>query len=337
MQTKEEDYVTRLFVASTHAFVLFFSSSGMVYKEKVWRLPQGDPRSRGRALVNLLPLDKDERITSVMALPEEQEALERLDVMFATRSGGIRRNKLSAFVQVNRNGKIAMKPDEGDGIVDVQICDENDDVLLTSAKAQCIRFAVPEVRVFAGRDSSGVRGIDLKDGDEVIGMAILHHGDQTPAEARAYLKHAAAMRRAAGEEGQETEAAAEPDEPGEGEVSLTPERIGELGGREQFILTVTSDGLGKRASSYEYRTTGRGGKGLIAHRLTGDDATMVASFPVDESQEILLVTDAGQLIRLPVDGIRIAGRATQGVTLIRTSDGERVVAAERLEDVGEGE
>ncbi len=338
MQTKEEDYVTRLFVASTHAFVLFFSSGGMVYKEKVWRLPQGDPRSRGRALINVLPLDKDERITSVMALPEDEADQERLDVMFATRSGGVRRNKLSDFVQVNRNGKIAMKPDDGDGIVDVQICDENDDVLLTSARAQCIRFAVPEVRVFKGRDSTGVRGIDLKAGDEVIGMAILRHGDATPAEARAYLRHAAAMRRAAGEEAPEAETAApEPEEAAEGEVTLTPDRIGELGGREQFILTVTSDGLGKRASSYEYRVTGRGGKGLIAHRLSGENAQMVASFPVDDSQEILLVTDAGQLIRLPVDGIRVAGRATQGVTLIRTAEGERVVAAERLEDVGEGE
>jgi DNA gyrase subunit A len=250
----------------------------------------------------------------------------------------VRRNKLSDFVQVNRAGKIAMKPDEGDGIVDVQICDENDDVLLTSAKAQCIRFAVPEVRVFKGRDSSGVRGIDLKDADRVIGMAILAHMEAAPAEARAYLKHTAAMRRAAGEDAAgEPETPAEPDELAEGEISLSPERIGELGGREQFILTVTSDGLGKRSSSYEYRVTGRGGKGLIAHRLVNEEANMVASFPVDDTQEILLVTDAGQLIRLPVDGIRMAGRATQGVTLIRTGDGERVVAAERLEDVGEGD
>ena len=287
--------------------------------------------------MNVLPLDKDETITSVVALPEDEADQERLDVMFATRSGGIRRNKLSDFVSVNRGGKIAMKPDEGDGIVEVQICDENDDVLLTSAKAQCIRFAVPEVRVFKGRDSTGVRGIDLKEGDRVIGMAILHHVEATPAEQRAYLKHTAAMRRAAGDDTAETEPSVDPEEPADGEVSLTPERIGELGGREQFVLTVTSDGLGKRASSYEYRVTGRGGKGLIAHRLTSEEASMVASFPVDDSQEILLVTDAGQLIRLPVDGIRMAGRATQGVTLIRTAEGERVVAAERLEDVGEGE
>jgi DNA gyrase subunit A len=340
MQTKEDDYVTRLFVASTHAFVLFFSSNGMVYKEKVWRLPQGDPRTKGRALINLLPLDTGERITSVMALPESQEDQERLDVMFATRSGGVRRNKLSDFVNVNRAGKIAMKPDEGDGIVDVQICSEADDILLTTTSAQCIRFAVPEVRVFKGRDSSGVRGINLAEGDAVIGMAVLHHVDASPAESRAYLRHASAMRRAAGEES-EAEAApveAEAGEAAEGEVSLGPDRIAELGAREQFILTVASDGLGKRASSFEYRVTGRGGKGLIAHRLSaGGDARMVASFPVEDSSEILLVTDGGQLIRMPVDQIRIAGRATQGVWLIRPAEGEHVVAAERLEDVGEGE
>jgi DNA gyrase subunit A len=336
MATKEDDYVTRLFVASTHAFVLFFSSNGMVYKEKVWRLPQGDPRTRGRALVNLLPLSEGERITSVMALPESQEDQERLDVMFVTRSGGVRRNKLSDFVQVNRNGKIAMKPDEGDGIVEVQLCTENNDVLLTTALAQCIRFAVPEVRVFKGRDSTGVRGITLAEGDAVIGMAILHHMEVTPPEARAYLRHTAAMRRATGEEG-EVEAPVEAEEASEGEVSLTPERIGELGGREQFVLTVTSEGLGKRASSYEYRVTGRGGKGLIAHRLSASDARVMASFPVEDSHEILLVTDGGQLIRLPVDQIRMAGRATQGVWLIRPAEGEHVVAAERLEDVGEGE
>jgi DNA gyrase subunit A len=336
MQTKDEDFVTRLFAASTHAFVLFFSSNGMVYKEKVWRLPQGDPRARGRALVNVLPLEKDETITSVMALPEDEADLERLDVMFATRTGGVRRNKLSDFVNVNRAGKIAMKLDEGDGIVDVQICDENDDILLTSARAQCIRFPVPEVRVFKGRDSSGVRGIDLREGDAVIGMAILHHTDSSPAEAREFLRQEAMKRRARGEEGEAE--AAEPEEADEeGVVSLTPERLAELGARQQFVLTVTSDGLGKRASSYEYRVTGRGGKGLIAHRLSDENASVVASFPVDDSQEILLVTDAGQLIRLPVDGIRMAGRATQGVILINTGEGERVVAAERLEDVGDGE
>jgi DNA gyrase subunit A len=331
MQTKDEDFVTRLFVASTHTPILFFSSAGMVYKEKVWRLPLGDPRSKGRALINMLPLEQGERITSVMALPEDEADWATLDVMFATRSGGVRRNKLSDFVQVNRAGKIAMKPDEGDEIVDVQFCSENDDVMLTTANAMCIRFEVSDVRVFAGRTSTGVRGIDLKDADAVIGMTVLGHVDVEPAEARAYLKHAAAMRRAAGEDGPDTVEAPEDDADGV-EAPISPERIAELGAREQFILTVTSDGYGKRASCYEYRVTGRGGKGLIAHRLADRDRRLIASFPVHEGEELLLVTDRGQLIRMPIEGIRIAGRATQGVTLIRVGDGEHVVAAERLDE-----
>jgi DNA gyrase subunit A len=325
MQMKDEDYVTRLFSASTHTPILFFSSVGMVYKMKVWRLPSGDPRSRGRALVNMLPLGKGETITSVMALPEDEHDWDKLDVMFATRSGGVRRNKLSDFVQVNRGGKIAMKPDEGDGIVDVQICSEDDDILLTTRNAMCIRFPVTDVRVFQGRTSTGVRGVDLRDNDEVIGMGVLRHVDVTPAEARAYFKWDA---RSSDEAETEVEGAEDA-----GEVVVPFERLAWLKTQEQFILTVTSDGVGKRASSYEYRVAGRGGKGLIAHRLTGS-ARLVASFPVHEGEELLLVTDKGQLIRTGIDSIRIAGRATQGVILINVADDEHVVAAERLEDSG---
>jgi DNA gyrase subunit A len=336
MVMKDEDFVTRLFVANTHTPILFFSSAGMVYKEKVWRLPLGDPRAKGRALVNILPLEEGEKITSIMALPEDESAWETLDVMFVTRSGGVRRNKLSDFVNVNRAGKIAMKPDEGDGIVAVEICTDQDDILLTTTNAQCIRFEVGDVRVFAGRTSTGVRGIDLKDGDAVIGMGVLRHTEVSPAEARAYLKHAAAMRRAMGEEG-EPLPEVETEEAEDGEVNLTPERIGELGGREQFILTVTSDGLGKRSSSYEYRVTGRGGKGLIAHRLSDKEAKIVGNFPVNEGEELLLVSDQGQMIRMATDQIRIAGRATQGVTLMRVNEGEHVVAAERLQEEANGD
>ncbi len=327
MQTKEEDFITRLFVASTHTPILFFSSTGQVYKEKVWRLPAGDPRTRGRALINMLPLEQGERITSVMALPEDEHDWEKLDVMFATRSGNVRRNKLSDFTQVNRAGKIAMKLDEGDGIIDVQICSEDDDVLLTTANAQCIRFAVTDVRVFKGRDSTGVRGVNLQDDDLVIGMSVLRHVEVTPEERAAYFKWDAANRGPA-EEG-------EP-ENGEEEAQAADvpfERLTWLKTQEQFILTVTSEGLGKRASSYEYRVTGRGGKGLIAHRLT-PGARLVASFPVSDGEELLLVTDKGQLIRTGVEGIRIAGRATQGVWILRTGEDEHVVAAERLPDVG---
>ncbi|MFN3465289.1 MAG: DNA gyrase subunit A [Terricaulis sp.] len=330
MQMKDEDFVTRVFVASTHAPILFFSSSGMAYKMKAWRIPAGDPRTKGRALVNLLPLGQGETITSVMALPEDEHDWDKLDVMFATKSGNVRRNKLSDFVQVNRNGKIAMKPDEGDGIVGVQICTDEDDVLLTTANGQCIRFPVTDVRVFSGRTSTGNRGINLADGDSVIGMSVLKHIEVTPAEARAYFKWDSRSRDAVDGEA-ETDAEAGDDN---GEVAEVPfERLAWLKTQEQFILTVTSGGLGKRASSYEYRITGRGGKGLRAHKLTGD-ARIVASFPVLDEEELLLVTDKGQLIRTAVDQIRIAGRATQGVILINVSDDEHVVAAERLEALG---
>jgi DNA gyrase subunit A len=330
MVMKEEDFVTRVFVASTHAPILFFSSAGMVYKMKAWRLPQGDPRARGRALVNLFPLEASETITSVMALPEDEHDWDKLDVMFATRSGGVRRNKLSDFIQVNRNGKIAMKPDEGDGIVDVQICSEDDDVVLTTQNGMCVRFRATDVRVFKGRDSTGVRGIDLKDGDSVIGMGVLRHVDVTTEEVRAYFKWDSQDRGDVEVEDEDAPA-------GAGEEAAVPfERLAWLKTQEQFILAVTSTGLGKRASAYEYRVANRGGKGLIAHRLTGE-ARLTASFPVKDSEELLLVTDKGQLIRTGVDQIRIAGRATQGVILINVAEDEHVVAAERLEVLSGGE
>jgi DNA gyrase subunit A len=340
---KDEDFVTRVFMANTHTEVLFFSSEGMVYKEKVWRLPVGSPQSRGKALVNIFPLSKDERIESVMPLPDDEEDRAKLDIMFATRSGGIRRNKLSDFVRVNRNGKIAMKLDEGDSIVRVRICSEDQDVMLTTALGQCIRFKVTDVRVFAGRNSTGVRGIRLADGDEVISMGILRHIDITSAEARAYLKHASAMRRAAnGEDEDVSEAVLDDDtDEDEGEAALSPERIAELGAAEQFILSIADDGMGKRSSAYDYRVTGRGGKGLVAHNIwgsnkkTGPIKKIASSFSIGEEDEVMLVTDAGQLIRTRVDNIRIAGRATSGVWVLRTKDNERVVSVARLADTGE--
>ena len=333
MNMKDEDFVVKVFSATTHTEVLFFSSAGMVYKEKVWRLPMGGPNSRGKALVNIFPLAADERIESVMPLPEDDESRNELDVMFATRSGTVRRNKLPDFVRVNRNGKIAMKLDEGDGIVSVKICSEKDDILLTTALGQCIRFAVPDVRVFAGRNSTGVRGIRLADGDEVISMGILRHIDVTSEEARAYLKHAAAMRRAA--TGEEEEVSDDDDE-AVAEAALSAERIAELGAAEEFILTIADDGMGKRSSAYDYRVTGRGGKGLVAQNIWGRDKKqgpvkkVAQSFTVDDGDQVMLVTDAGQLIRTPVDQIRIAGRSTGGVWVLRTAEGERVVSVARL-------
>jgi DNA gyrase subunit A len=294
---------------------------------KVWRLPAGDPRTKAASAGQPAPAGQGETITSVMPLPEDERDWDKLDVMFATKSGGVRRNKLSDFVQVNRNGKIAMKPDEGDGIVGVQICSEEDDVLLTTAQRPVHPLPHDGCARVQGPDSTGVRGVDLKDGDSVIGMAVLKHVDVTSKEVSDFFKWDAQSRGDVEVEQEEAPAV-------EGDAAPTPfERLAWLKTQEQFILTMTTVGLGKRASAYEYRVTNRGGKGLIAHKLTGE-ARIVASFPVLDQEELLLVTDKGQLIRTAIDQIRIAGRATQGVILINVADDEHVVAAERLEALG---
>ncbi len=337
MATKDEDAVTRVFSANTHTPMLFFSSGGKAYQLKVWRLPVGTPTSRGKAFVNLLPIEPGETITSILPLPEDEATWDQFDVMFATRSGGVRRNKLSDFIGIKRNGKIAMKLDEGDSIVGVGVCNaEQNDILLTTALGRCIRFATEEVRVFAGRDSTGVRGIRLAPGDSVISMAILRAVAATPAERAAYLKHVRMLRNATGEgDGAEDAAAVEEDvDESDEAVSLTPQRIAELGGAEEIILTVSTEGFGKRTSAYEFRRTGRGGQGLLAQDLTKRGGRLAASFPVEESDEILLVTDQGQLIRTRVSQVRLAGRNTQGVTIFRTSADEHVVSVERLADAG---
>ncbi|AQT45091.1 DNA gyrase subunit A [Bartonella apihabitans] len=333
MTTKDEDFVTRLFVANTHAPVLFFSSRGIVYKEKVWRLPVGTPQSRGKALINLLPLQQGERITTIMPLPEDEESWSELDVMFATTRGTVRRNKLSDFVQVNRNGKIAMKfDDDEDEILSVDTCTENDDVVLTTADGQCIRFAVSDVRVFAGRNSIGVRGINLGEGDKVISMAILEHVEATPAERSAYLKRAVAERRAAGNDSDDVTITDE--EEATGDAELSDARYNELSQHEQMLLTVSEFGYGKRSSSYEFRISGRGGKGIRATdpSKTAEIGKLVAAFPVEENDQIMLVSDGGKLIRVPVAGIRIAGRSTKGVTIFDTAENEKVVSVERISE-----
>ena len=331
MATRDEDFVARLFVASTHAPVLFFSSRGRVYKEKVWRLPLSAPQARGKALVNMLPLEGDERINTIMPLPENEADWDKLDVMFATRDGNVRRNKLSDFVNVNRAGKIAMKLDDGDAIVDVQMCTDRDDVLLTTAKGQGIRFSVDEVRVFKGRDSTGVRGISLAKEDHVISMAILRHVDATAEERAAYIK----MRRAVTGETTSDEVETEIEETGLPEASLSQERYAELSALEQVVLTISQNGYGKRTVAYEIRTTGRGGKGIVTMIVNDRNGPLVGSFPVETSDQIMLVTDGGQLIRCPIEGIRIAGRNTQGVIVFNTADDEKVVSVERVTDTGE--
>jgi len=332
MQTREEDFVTRLFVASTHTPVLFFSSRGQVYKEKVWRLPQAAPQARGKALINILPLEQGENITTIMPLPEDEATWDKLDVMFATTRGTVRRNKLSDFADVRRSGIIAMKLDEGDGIVDVQICTENEDVLLTSAGGQCIRFAVNDVRVFQGRTSMGVRGIALAEGDKVISLSILRHVEASADERMAYLKRANAVRRGSTGEGEENGV---DHEEADGAIELGEQRYVVMSEAEQFVLTISEKGFGKRTSSYEYRTTGRGGKGIVAMAVTEKNGPLVASFPIEESDQIMLVTNGGQLIRCPVDGIRVAGRSTQGVIVFSTAEGEKVASVERLTEEGE--
>ena len=368
MSTREEDVVTQIFVASTHTPVLFFSSRGMAYRMKVWRLPAATPQSIGKALVNLLPLSEGESITSILPLPEDTSTWSALELMFATRRGNVRRNSLADFESINRNGKIAMKLDEGDSIVRVAICrsaglegdevelpgsdaagretgdaveglarESLDNVLLTTAAGRCIRFAVDDVRLFKGRDSTGVRGIRLEQGDEVISMAILRHVGATPGEREAYLKQALAMRRAQGAE--VAESAPEPEgeaEDAEGSVELTPERYAELGAHEQFVLTVSERGFGKRSSSYEYRISGRGGKGITAMIVNDRNGRLLASFPVEDSDQIMLVTNAGKLIRCPIDDVRIAGRNTQGVRIFKTDESEKVVSVERVPEDGNG-
>ena len=333
MSMKDEDYVTTVFVATTHTPVLFFSSTGMSYKLKVWKLPLGGAATRGKALINLLPLDQNETINSIMSLPEDEENWKNLDIMFAARSGGVRRNSLADFTRVNRNGKIAMKPDEGDGIVDVRLCTEDDDILLTTAMGKALRCRVTDVGRFVGRTSSGVRGIKLAAGDEVISMAVLRHVDVMTEESRAYMKHANAMRRALGEGDDDSDES-------EVESSLSDERIGVLGANEQFLLTLASDGFGKRSSSYDYRCMNRGGQGVTAQELArkvGDDAKLVRSFTIEDENQLMIVTDGGQLIRCPVKNIRIVSRTTRGVTVIRVKDDEKVVSVERIEDNDESE
>ncbi len=332
MKARDEDFVSSVFVLNTHTPVLFFSSRGMVYKEKVYRLPVGTPQGRGKALVNLLPLEEGEYITTLMPLPEDESEAENLFVMFATASGNVRRNSLADFVQVKSNGKIAMKLDEGDRLIGVQTCEDTDHVLLATAGAKSIRFEVSDVRVFSGRNSTGVRGIRLADGDEVISMSILGHAEFSVAERIAYLKRSRAER-------------AEPDdvngngiieaveEGADEEVELTNERYAELAEQEQFILTVTANGFGKRTSAYEYRITKRGGQGVVNIVLADvPDNGVIASFPVLEDTQLVMMTNGGQLIRTGVDEVRIAGRSTRGVTLFRVGDDERVVTVTHLRD-----
>jgi DNA gyrase subunit A len=334
MTTKEEDVVSDLFVAGTHTPVLFFTTRGMVHRLKVYRLPLSTPQARGKAFVNLLPLVDGETISAILPLPEDEASWDQLFVMFATSGGTVRRNQLSDFANIRANGLIAMKLDEGERLIAVHTCTDDQDVLLATRDGKCIRFAVPEVRVFAGRTSTGVRGIKLAPGDEVISMSILNRVEASAEERATYLKLARQKR--GGEE--PVVAAEDGDEDGAANAALSPERVAALEAAEEFVLAVSARGFGKRSSAYEYRSTGRGGQGILNMEVNDRNGRIVATFPVRSQEDIMLVSDGGQVIRTPVQEIRIAGRRTQGVTLFRVSPEENVVSVARIgEDSGNGD
>lgn len=327
MATKEDDYVVQVFVANTHTPLLFFSSKGICYKLKTYKLPEAAAAAKGRPLVNLLPLSAGETITAI--LPVSDEEIERVRasgkehfLMFATASGTVRRNRMSDFDSIRANGKIAMKLDEGDSLISVLPCAEDQDVFLSTYRGRCIRFPVDEIRVFAGRNSTGVRGMTLAADDKIIGMAMLTRGESDAAVRAAYIKQSRAARRAA--TGIEEEADAEEETTS---VVLDDAKMQEMASTEEFILTISENGFGKRTSSYEYRTTHRGGNGFANIKLGGKNTAVAGSFPVADDHDIIMVTDGGKIIRTPVSDVRIAGRATAGVTLLRTAENEKVVSA----------
>jgi DNA gyrase subunit A len=336
MQTKEEDAVTNLFVTSTHNPVLFFSNLGRVYRMKVWRLPEGGPNTKGRPMVNLLPLAEGETISTVLPLPEDEETWGGLHIMFATAHGTVRRNSMAAFTNIPSNGKIAMRfgagtPDETDGddsdeqadptdrLISVELLTEGDDVLLATRHGKAIRFMATDVREFQSRTSTGVRGVRLQPGDEVISMSILHRMGTTQEEREAYLRFAPWK----GEK--------------EGECSLPQDRLAELSEGEQFILTITENGYGKRSSAYEYRRTNRGGQGITNIDTSERNGCVVASFPVQQGEQLMLVTDQGKMIRTTVGSIRIAGRNTMGVTIFKVANNEHVVSVAKIDESDEEE
>jgi len=320
MATKEEDAVTELFVTSTHTPVLFFSTHGKVYRLKVWRLPEGAPQTRGRPMVNLLPLAEGETISTVLPLPEDEAEWGKLHVVFATAKGGVRKNSMDAFANVPSNGKFAMRFDEeapkhgsGDRLIGVALLTEEDDVLLATRQGKAIRFESGALREFQSRTSTGVRGITLKSGDEVISLSILKGFKASTEERDAYLKAA-------------------PWKEGEREATLTPERVAEFAAAEEFILTVCANGYGKRSSAYEYRRTNRGGQGITNIDNLARNGPVVASFPAHNGEQLMLVTDQAKLIRMSVGDTRVIGRNSAGVRLFNVAENEHVVSAARIEE-----
>jgi DNA gyrase subunit A len=330
MATKEDDVVTTLFVANTHTQLLFFTTEGMVYKLKCWRLPLAGRQARGKAIVNILPIPAGVSIAALMPVDVPEEDWDALQIFFATSDGDVRRNALSDFTNVMRNGKIAMKLPDGVSLVNARICDENDDVMLVTAMGRAIRFPTTEVRVFKGRDSTGVRGIRLATGDRVVSMSVIRHFEASPEERAAYLKQRRLMAGALDEEPE-----ADDDEEAVAEGQLSTERYAEMSAAEDLILTVTAKGAGKLSSSHDYPVRGRGGQGVMAMDKAMRGGLLVASFPVEIDDQIMLATSTGQSIRVPVEGISFRSRSAGGVKVFDTAKGEQVVSVARIADQGE--
>ncbi len=330
MQTKEEDVVTNLFVANTHTQLLFFTTDGMVYKLKTWRLPQSGRTGKGKAIVNILPIPTGVSIAAIMPVDVPDEEWENLQIVFATSAGDVRRNALSDFTNVKRNGKIAMDLPEGVELVNARICSEDDDVMLVTNSGRAIRFPTTAVRVFKGRKSTGVRGIKLTNGDRVVSMSVIHHFEATADERAAYLK----MRRLMAGVTEETET---DEDEGNADSILPQERYAEMSAAENLILTITAGGSGKLSSSHDYPVRGRGGMGVMAMDKAMRGGPLVASFPVEIDDQIMLATSKGQSIRVPVDGISFRSRSAGGVKVFNTGKGEEVVSVAWIADQGDEE
>jgi len=323
MQTKDDDVVTNLFVANTHTQLLFFTTDGMVYKLKTWRLPLGSRTSKGKAIVNILPLQPGVSIAAIMPVDRDEAEWDDLHAFFATSAGDVRRNALSDFTNVKSNGKIAMKLPEGVELVNARICSEDDDIMLVTDSGRAIRFPVTEVRVFKGRDSTGVRGIRLQADDRVVSMSVIRHFDASAEERAAYLK----MRRAVAGLQDDAE---DSDDEAVADASITAERYAEMSAAENLILTITSAGTGKLSSSHDYPVRGRGGMGVTAMDRAMRGGPLVASFPVELDDQIMLATSKGQSIRVPVEGISFRSRSAGGVKVFNTGAGEVVVSVARV-------
>ncbi|MFT6106992.1 MAG: DNA gyrase subunit A, partial [Rickettsiales bacterium] len=356
MDVRDEDFATEIFATNTHTPILFFSSKGKVYKLKTYKLPLGNPQARGRALVNLLPIDQDEKITTILALPEDEESWKDLSIMFATDDGNVRRNSMDQFTDIRSSGKIAMKLDDKQNLIGVALCTEANDIMLSTKSGKCIRFPVSKLRIFQSRNSTGVRGIKLESGNEVIAMSVLIHSEADMVVKDQYLKISVEKRIELKEAmkfnldletNPSEDLLAQPQTLPKIRSELDENLIKEMAANEDFILTITKNGFGKRSSAYEYRITNRGGSGItniITSKRNGD---VVASFPIDNSDQVMIITNKGTLIRSDISTVRVTGRNTQGVTLIKAKDQEKVVSVARIAhsgnkeiddmEVGEGE